>query len=216
MLRKYKRRTCLNTYPLKSESEVTQSCSTLPDLMDCSLPGFSVHWIFQARVLEWIAISFSRGSSWPRDRTQVSCIAGRRFTLWATLKSELKEKKSESDHGFHLPVTLPRLHLRTKANILTCSYKKEWSTDSHLNMGEPWKHCAKWKRSDTKAIYCMIAFIWNFKNKQTLETHAKSRFTGKDWCWERLRAGERGDKGWKGWMVSPSQWTWVQQTPGDS
>ena len=45
--------------------------------MDCKLPGSSVHGIFQARVLEWVAISFSRGSSQPRDRTWVSCIAGR-------------------------------------------------------------------------------------------------------------------------------------------
>ena len=51
--------------------------------MDCSLPGSSILGIFQARVLEWVAISSSRGSSQPRDRTQVSCIAGRRFTVWA-------------------------------------------------------------------------------------------------------------------------------------
>ena len=50
---------------------------------DCSLPDSSVHGIFQARVLEWVAISFSRGSSWPRDWTQVSCILGRHFTIWA-------------------------------------------------------------------------------------------------------------------------------------
>ena len=66
------------------ESEVAQSCPTLCDPMDCSLLGFSVHGIFQARILEWVAISFSRGSSQPKDRTQVSCIAGRRFILWAT------------------------------------------------------------------------------------------------------------------------------------
>ena len=54
---------------LESESEVTQSCLTLCDPMDCSLPGSSVRGIFQAIVLEWIAISFSRGSSRPRDRT---------------------------------------------------------------------------------------------------------------------------------------------------
>ena len=48
--------------------------------VDCSAPGFSVHGIFQARILEWVAISFSRGSSQPRDLTQVSCIAGRFFT----------------------------------------------------------------------------------------------------------------------------------------
>ena len=65
-------------------SEVTQSCLTLCDPMDCSLPGSSVRGIFQARVLEWVAISFSRGSSQPRDQTQVSCIAGRCFTVWAT------------------------------------------------------------------------------------------------------------------------------------
>ena len=44
---------------VKSESEGTQSCLTLPDPMDCSLPGSSVHGIFQARVLEWVAIAFS-------------------------------------------------------------------------------------------------------------------------------------------------------------
>ena len=49
--------------------------------MDCSLPGYSIHGIFQARVLEWIAISFSRGSSQPRDRTRVSCVVDRRFTI---------------------------------------------------------------------------------------------------------------------------------------
>ena len=63
------------------ESEVSQSCLTLCDPVDCSLLGSSVHGIFQARVLEWVAISFSRGSSQPRDRTQVSCIVGRRFTV---------------------------------------------------------------------------------------------------------------------------------------
>ena len=52
--------------------------------MDNSLSGSSVHGILQARVLEWVAISFCRGSSWPRDLTQVSCIAGRFFTIWAT------------------------------------------------------------------------------------------------------------------------------------
>ena len=65
-------------------SEVAQSCPTLCNPMDCSLPGFSIHGIFQASVLEWVAISFSRGSCWPRNRTGASCIAGRCFTLLAT------------------------------------------------------------------------------------------------------------------------------------
>ena len=57
---------------------VIQSCPTLCNSMDCNPPGSTVHGILQARILEWVAIPFSR------DRTQVSCIAGRFFTVWAT------------------------------------------------------------------------------------------------------------------------------------
>ena len=63
---------------------VVQSCPALCDPTDCSPPGFSLHGILQARILEWIASLSSRGSSQPRDWTWVSYIAGRRFTLWAT------------------------------------------------------------------------------------------------------------------------------------
>ena len=63
---------------------VTQSYPTLCDPRDCSLQGSSIHVILQTRILEWIAISFSMGSSQPRDRTRVSHIAGRFFTIWAT------------------------------------------------------------------------------------------------------------------------------------
>ena len=73
-----------NTKERKKEIEVAQLCLTLCNPMDCSLSGSSVHGISQARVLEWIAISFSRGSSWPRNRTWVSHIADRLFTVWAT------------------------------------------------------------------------------------------------------------------------------------
>ena len=72
-------------FEVKKWSEVIQS--SLVQLcypMDCSLPDSSVHGILQARILEWVAISFSRGSSQPRDRTQVSWISGRHFTIWAT------------------------------------------------------------------------------------------------------------------------------------
>ena len=72
----------------ESESEVAQSCLTLCDPMDCSLPGFSIHGIFQARVLEWVAISFSRGSFRPRDQTRVSHIAGRHIAIWATREAQ--------------------------------------------------------------------------------------------------------------------------------
>ena len=58
-----------------SNNGSVQSCPTLCDPMDCSPPGFSVHAILQARILEWVAIPYSRISSWPRDRTHVSCIS---------------------------------------------------------------------------------------------------------------------------------------------
>ena len=63
---------------------VTQSCPTPCDPMDCSLPGSSVHGTVQARILEWVAMPSSRGSSWPRDGTWISCIVGWFLTVWTT------------------------------------------------------------------------------------------------------------------------------------
>ena len=82
----------------QSESEGAQSYPTLFDPMDWSLPGSSVHGIFQARILKWVTISFSRASSWPRDWTQVFHLTGRRFTVWATRKvtdSEVSHKEED-------------------------------------------------------------------------------------------------------------------------
>ena len=83
-------------------SKVAQSYLTLCDPIDCSLPGSSVREIFQATVLERIAISFSKGSSQPRARTRVSRIVDRRFTVWATrevliMKSYIKNQRDT--HG---------------------------------------------------------------------------------------------------------------------
>ena len=63
--------------------KVIQLCPTLCDPMD-----YAVHEILQARILDWVAFPFSRGSSQPRDGTQVSCIAGRFFTSWATREAQ--------------------------------------------------------------------------------------------------------------------------------
>ena len=70
---------------------VTQLCATVCILMNYSPPGFSVHGILQARILEWVAIPSSRGSSQPRDLTLVSCIAGGSFTDWATRECTPKQ-----------------------------------------------------------------------------------------------------------------------------
>ena len=66
---------------------VAQLYPTLYDPMNCSPPGSSVHGILQARIVEWVAMPFSRGSFQPKDRTQVSHIVGRFFTVWATKKA---------------------------------------------------------------------------------------------------------------------------------
>ena len=84
----------LRTHKIDSESEVAQLCPTLCDPMDCSLPHSSVHGIFQARILEWVAISFSRASSQPRDRTRVSRIVGKHFTIWAT-RENIRQTQTE-------------------------------------------------------------------------------------------------------------------------
>ena len=70
--------------PIAAAAKLLQSCPTLCDPMDSSSPGSAIPGILQARVLEWVAISFPRGSSQPSDWTRVSCIVGGCFTIWAT------------------------------------------------------------------------------------------------------------------------------------
>ena len=108
----------LQCMKVKSESEVAQSCLTLSNPMDCSLPGSSVLGTSQARILEWVAISFSRGSSWPRDRTQVSCIAGGFFTTEPPGKALVALGGSQNSHasrtstGWRAPNPVLRGHLQ--------------------------------------------------------------------------------------------------------
>ena len=92
----------------KSEIEIAQSCLILCDPVDFSLPGSSVHGIFQAKVLEWVAISFSRGSSWPRDRTQISHIVGR--CLLSELPGNYLAPKYFSLDGVYLRSPSPDIH----------------------------------------------------------------------------------------------------------
>ena len=98
MLRNLERRQRWPTFERgrKVKVLVTQSGPILCDPMSCSPPGSSVHGIFQAGILEWVASPFSRGSSQPRNWTQVSCIAGRFFTVWNTRE---KRGHKESQRG---------------------------------------------------------------------------------------------------------------------
>jgi len=81
-------------YCLSVSVLATQSCLILCNPMDYSLPGSFVHGILQTRILEWVTIPFSRGSSRPRDWTWVSCITGRFFTVWATREAHCLLYKS--------------------------------------------------------------------------------------------------------------------------
>ena len=76
---------------LKVKVKATQSCLTLCDPTDYTVQG-----ILQAGILEWVAFPFSRGSSQPRDCTQVSCIAGRFFTSWATREAHIQKSGSNA------------------------------------------------------------------------------------------------------------------------
>ena len=87
-------------------------CLTLCNPTDCNLPGSSVHGIFQARILEWVAISFSRGSAQPRDRTCVSCVSyNGRWTLYqcTTWKDPIR-----TDLGFFKSRLLRPVNLKPK------------------------------------------------------------------------------------------------------
>ena len=98
----------------------------LCDPMDCSPEGFSVHGIFQARVLEWVAIFFSRGSSWPRDWTQASNIAGRLFTLWATFSTFHPATRDELFKqwrgSFHCLIESLSIVFRIKSELCTLAW----------------------------------------------------------------------------------------------
>ena len=87
------------TYWNKVKVLVAQSCPALCNPKDCSLPDSSVYGILQARILEWVAIPFPKGSSWLSDQTQVSCIAGR------SLPFEPPEKPFSDENAIMLDIS---------------------------------------------------------------------------------------------------------------
>ena len=81
---------------------VAQLCLILYDPMDCSSPGSSVHWVSQARILEWVAISFSMGSSRPRDWTHISCTGRWLLYHWATRAAQMQVNIDENSKEMSL------------------------------------------------------------------------------------------------------------------
>ena len=111
---------------------VAQSCPTLGDPVDYSLPCSSVLGILQAGILEWVALSFSRGPSQPRDRTGVSCIPGRFSTNWAT-----REENQSITAKFFFLIT----------NILKSKREDKW-------LGAEQVHFCMWFPRSTNNIHC--------------------------------------------------------------
>ena len=128
---------------------VTRVCLTLWDPTACSPPGSSVHRILQARILEWVTIAFSRGSSQPRDRTRISCISciGRQILYHgATREAPYRDKsESEKSHGVDITREKEERNMPNKSqmeNIHQKNYFANNSTDKHLS-SEPknfWWH----------------------------------------------------------------------------
>ena len=101
---------------------VAQSCPTVCYPMDCSQPASPVHGILQARILEWVAIPFSRGSFWLRDQTRVSCIAGRFFKTDKYPKEQISKTtwlfiSSICFNYFYIIIQLYHLSLVTESNL---------------------------------------------------------------------------------------------------
>ena len=133
------------------------SCLTLCDPVDCSPPGSPVHGIFQARILEWVAISFSRGTSQPRDWTRVSCIA----VLWLVQHSQRRWWKKQPDLATGKTMTQPKFLYYLESRVCTW-YKKK-------------KKKIYMKRVDIKGLLLKrflyaATFKWHFSRRLTKQT----------------------------------------------
>jgi len=143
---------------------------TLCDPADCSLPGSSVHGILQARTLEWVAISFSRGSFWPRDRTHVSyvsctdrwalyhCATWKAILYWgiAAVHGVAKSRTRLSDFIF-------TFHFNALEKEMATHYKH---TPRHLFLGNLWVLTPPITSYHWQ--WCFFLFLFDFQQHQTL------------------------------------------------
>ena len=145
--------------------------------MDCSLQGSSVHRIFQARVLEWVAISFSRGSSQPRDRTQVSRITGRRFTIWATREARGHNERVSIYNSGILPYWYQKLLIQSMElwkkliSVLQATQSMISYYGSPSWLRQECSHIPLTQISLTLASYIIWYTDWNLKKNNIGTTH---------------------------------------------
>ena len=173
------------------------SCVQLYDPMDCSPPGSSVQGILQARVLEWVAISFSRGYSWHRDRTHISCIAGGFFTVWATRKvlSVFRHKNSivvGEETEAHWPPT-PDFYLPVQG----LGYTLLHSTPSRIS-------CRLLPGGRVSGAHLMACVGRGWPGSRAVDGGAEEGCGWRSRCCVRVGGGQHwiGDPSWDSTMIS--------------
>ena len=186
---------------VRSESEVTQSCPTLSDPMDCSLPGSSVHGIFQARVLEWGAIAFSDDQ--PRQHIKKQ-------------RHEFANKGlSSQSYGFSSGhVWMYKLGIKKGEHWRIDAFEL-WCWRRLLQV--PWT-VGRSNQSILKEIspeYSLEGLMLKLKPQYFGHLVQRTDSLEKTVMLEILKAGGKGDgRGWDDWMVSPTHWTWVWTSSG--
>ena len=162
--------------------KVAQSCPTLCDPMD-----YTFHGILQDRILEWVAVPFSKGSSQPRDRTLVSSIAGRFFTSWAT---------REAQRG-----RIDAFEMWCCRRLLRVPWTVRRSNQSILQ--------------EIKPDYSLEGLMLKLKLQYSGHLMRRANSLEKTLMLGKIESRRRrGDRGWDGWMASPIQWTWVWENSG--
>ena len=176
-------------------------CPALSEPMDCSLPGSSIHAIFQGRTLEWVAITFSEMTNLVsilknRDNTlptKVCLVKAMVFPVvmyrcenWTLKKAECQRIDAFELWCWRRLLRVPWTVRRSNQSILK---------ESVLNIH--WKDWGWSWNSNTLATWCKELTHWK-----------------RPWCWERLKAGEGDDRGWDCWMTSLTRWIWVWASSG--
>ena len=147
----------------------TQSCLTLCSPMNCSLTDSSVRGILQAGLLEWIAFLCARGSSWPRNRTRVSCIAGGFFTIWANRKPilndvfNLKMNNNQTKYGKWKAAiaVLGLFSLSKNVYLLATEIIKKWSLPWYVSYSNMQNFSSKAFSFIPSFILLTICYLWD-------------------------------------------------------
>ena len=194
--------------------------------MDCTLPGSSVHRIVQAKILEWVAISFSGDlpDSGIEPITLMSPALAVGFFTSSSIFYYIKQcKKSQAQASLN-------------GSISPCTEREGQGTEclrasSSIFFLVP-RELKQHSRNHCPGRCLLINFCFSKNFVKLMRVGFISRnaciycyclwckeltYWKRPWCWERLRAWEEvGDRGWDGWMASPTQWTWVWATLGES